>query len=65
MVWHVQHRLALQVDGPPRRRGRLKRTEAVKINIKKCNLSEGLTQDRSEWRNKIDVANPNIVRTRL
>ena len=48
----------MQVDGPLRGRGRLKRTwiEVVKVDLKKCNLSEGLAQDRSEWRNKIHVA---------
>ena len=73
---HVQHRLAttpvrksfvMKVDGPPRGRGRPKRSwmEVVKIDIKKCNLYEDLAQDRLVWRNKIRVANPNIVRTRL
>ena len=37
--------------------------EVVKLNIKKCNLSEDLAQDRSKWRNKICVADPNIVGT--
>ena len=57
----------MKVDGPPRGRGRPKRTwiEVVKINMKKCNLSKDLAQDRSEWRNRIRVADPNIVGTRL
>ena len=39
-----------EVDGPPRERGRPKRTcmEVVKIDLKKCNLFEDLTQDRLE-----------------
>ena len=56
---HVQHRpattpvrksLAMNVDGPPRGRGRPKRTwmEVVKIDMKKCGLYEDLAQDRSE-----------------
>ena len=60
---HVQRRpvtaplrksLARKVDGPLRGRGRPKRTwmEVVKINMMKCNLSEDLAQDRSEWRNR-------------
>ena len=57
----------MKVDGPPRERGRPKRTwmEVVKIDMKKCNLSEDLAQDRSKWRNIIRVADPNIVGTRL
>ena len=31
--------------------------------MKKCNLSEDLAEDRSEWRNIIRVADPNIVGT--
>ena len=61
---HVQHRLAtapvrkslaMKVDGPVRERGQPKRTlmEVVKIDMKKCNLSEDLAQDRSKWRNII------------
>ena len=59
--------MVVQVDGPPRGRGKLKRKwmEVVKIDLKKCNLSEDLAQDRSKWRNIIHIANPNIVRTRL
>ena len=35
------------VDGPPRKGGRLKRTEmeVVRMKMKKCNLSEDLAQD--------------------
>ena len=68
MKWfgHIQRRpatalvrksLAMKADGPPRVRGRPKRTwmEVVKINMRKCNLSKDLAQDRSEWRNKIHV----------
>ena len=56
----------MQVDGPPRRRGPKKiLLEAAWIDLKKCNLFEDLAQDRLEWRNKIYVANPNIVGTWL
>ena len=68
---HIQYRpatapvrksLTMKVDGPPRGRDRLKRTwmEVVKIDMKKCNLSENLAQDTSEWRNKIHVAEPRL-----
>jgi hypothetical protein len=55
--------MAMKVDGLPRGRGRLKRTwmKVVKINMKKCNLSENLAQDRSEWRNRIRAADPKIM----
>ena len=39
--------------------------EVVEIGTKKCNLFEDLVQDRSEWRNRIRVADRNIVGTRL
>ena len=39
--------------------------EIVKIDMKECNLSEDLTQDISEWKNRICVADPIIVGTRL
>ena len=57
----------MKVDGLPRKIGRSKITwmKVVKIDIKKCNLSEDLTQNRLEWRNKISVADSNIVVTRL
>ena len=63
----VRKSLAMQVDGPSRGRGRVNRMwmRVVKIDLKKCNLSEDLAQDRSEWRNRIHIANPNIVGTRL
>ena len=63
----VRKSLARKADGPPKGRGRPKRMwmEVVKINTKKCNLSEDLARDRSEWRNRICVADPNIVGTRL
>lgn len=35
------------------------------INLKKCNLQEDLTQDRSEWRKRFHLANPNTIETRL
>ena len=34
--------------------------EIVKIDMKKCNLSEDLAKERSEWRNIIHVAKPNL-----
>jgi hypothetical protein len=57
----------MKVDGPPRGRDRPKRMwmEVVKIVMKKCNLYEDLTQDRSKWINRIHVADSNIVGTRL
>ena len=63
----VRKSLAMQVNGPPRGRGRSKRTwmEIVKIDPKKCNLFEYLAQNISEWRNRIYVAYPNIVGTGL
>ena len=58
MRWfgHVQRRpatapirksMATQVDDPPKGSSSLKRTwiEVVKIDLKKCNLSEDLAQD--------------------
>ena len=63
----VRKGLVMKVDGPPMGRGRPKRTwmELVKIDMKKCNLFEDLTQDRSEWKNRIRVADPNLFGTRL
>ena len=56
----VRKSLAMKVDGPLRGSGRLKRMwmELVKMDMKKCNLSEDLSQDRLEWRNEIHVADP-------
>ena len=53
----------MKVDGPPREQGRSTRTwiKVVKIDMKKFNLFEDLAQDRSEWKNKIRVTDPNIV----
>ena len=39
--------------------------EVVRLDLKKCNLSEDLAPDRSEWRNIIHVEDPNIDGTRL
>ena len=63
----VRKSLAVKVDDPPRGRGRPKRMcmKLVKIDLKKCNLSKDLAQDRLEWRNRIRVADPIIVETRL
>ena len=56
-----------RVDGPARGRGRSKRTwmEVKKIDLKKCNISNNVAQDRSKWRNNTHVADPNIFGTRL
>ena len=63
----VKKSFSMQVDGPPRVRGRPMRMwmEVVRLDIKKCNLSKDWAQDRLEWRNMIHVANPNIVGIRL
>ena len=39
--------------------------EELKIDLKTCNLSEDLVQDRLGWKNRIHAANPNIVGIRL
>ena len=59
----VRKSLAMQVDDPPRGRGGPKRTwmEDAKIDLKKCDLSEDLAQDRSEWRNITHVADSNMM----
>ena len=46
------------------RRARPKRTsiEVVRMDLKKCNLIEDLARDGLEWRNRIHVADPIIVR---
>ena len=56
----VRKNFVMQVDGPPRGRGRLKRTwmEVVTIDLKKCNLSKDLAWDALECRNIIHVAEP-------
>ena len=55
-----------EVWWPKMRKGYAKDdVEVVKIDMKKCNLSEDQAQDRLEWRNRIRVANPNIVGKRL
>ena len=43
----VSKSLAMQIDGPPRGRGRPRRTwmEVVKIDLKKCDLFEDLALD--------------------
>ena len=50
----------MKVDGSPKGRGRPKRMwiEVVKIDMKMCNLSEDLAQDRSEWKNRIRITQP-------
>ena len=59
----VRKSLAMKVDSPPRERDRPQRTwmAVVKLDLKKCNSSEDLAQDRLEWGNRIHVAEPNIV----
>ena len=66
MTAPVRESFAMQV-GPPRGRDRSKKTlmDVVKIDLKNCNLFEDLVYDRSEWRNIIHVADPNIVQARL
>ena len=58
-----------QVDGPPRSRhsssSNRTRMEAIKIDMNKCNLSKDLAHDRSEWTNRIHIADLNIIATRL
>ena len=41
----------MNVDDPPRRRGRPKKTwmEVVKMDMRKYNLSKNVAQDRSKW----------------
>ena len=58
---------SMKVDGPPRGRARLKRMwmGAITIDLKNCNLSEDLVQDRPKSKNKIHMADPNVVGTRL
>ena len=57
----------MKVDGQPRVTSRLKRPWmlVVTTDLKKCDLSKALAQDRLECRNIIHVASPNIVGTRL
>lgn len=63
----VRKSFSMQVDGPSRKRGRVKMTwmEVVRIYPKKCNLFEDLALDRPEWRNSIHVADYNLVGPRL
>ena len=58
---------AIQVEGPSRGRGRPKTTwmEVINSDLKKFHLSKDLTQNRTEWRNRIHVADPNMVGIRL
>ena len=63
----VRKSFAMKVDGLPSGRSGLKRTwmDVVQIYMKKCNLSEDLAEDRSQRRNEIRIADPNIVETML
>lgn len=58
-----------QVDGPRRSHhsSSSNRTlmEAIKIDLNKCNLSKDLVQDRSDWINRIHIADLNMVATRF
>lgn len=77
MFGHVQRRpidekfvfffFLCQVDSPSWKNGRLKSTwmEVVKIDLEKCNLHEDLAPHRLKFRNRIHVAEFNIVVTRL
>lgn len=62
----VRKSFFMQVDGPPREKGRQKRKwmEVVRINLK-CNLFEDFAHDRSEWRNIIHEVDPIIVGARF
>ena len=46
----VRISFSMQVDGPSKKRGRPKRMgmEVVRIDMKKCNISKNLAQDRLE-----------------
>lgn len=54
----IRSNLAIMVDGPSRRRGKMKEEineSLVKIDLNECKLSEILVHDRSKWRNRIHV----------
>ena len=38
--------------------------KAIRLDLKTCNLFKDLAKDKSEWRDKVYVAYPNIVGTR-
>ena len=63
----VRKRLAMHVDGPLKEWGGPKRMcmKILKLNLKLCNLIADFAQNRSKWRNKIHIDDPNIIRTRL
>jgi hypothetical protein len=63
----VRKSLDIQVEGPSRGRGRPKKTwmEVINSDLKKLHLSKDLAQNRTEWRNRIHVADPNMVGIRL
>lgn len=52
------------IDGPPSKRGRLK-MKVLRRNLTKYNIFQDLAHNKYEWRDKIHVANPNIVEARL
>lgn len=55
----------MQVDGPLKYRPKKTWMEVAHIDLKMCNPSEHLGQDKLEWRNRILVANLSIVGRRL
>ena len=63
----IRKSLGMQIDDPLRGNGGPKRTlmDVIKMDVMKSNLFEDLARDRSEWRNKIHVAEPSMVGTRL
>ena len=62
----VRKSFTLQGDGPEGEGVGMKTwMEIVIIDLKKCNPSKDLVYDKSEWRNKIHAADPNIVGTRI
>lgn len=60
---------SIQVNGLPRRRGKQDKenmdgsSKEQRIELMKCSLTEDLAQNRSEWRNIINVADHNRVGT--
>ena len=51
------------IEVQPNKKGRPKRTwmEALRIDLKNCNLFEDLARDMSEWRAGIHATDPNII----
>lgn len=57
----------MHVDGPLRGMDRPKKMQmqVTNIDLNKCNLFENLADDRLEWRNIINTADPNKVERKL